>query len=205
MALGAAVLLFLQAGRLLSLSWPVLYLAYVVLDWRRLPQSRLAKWIRNTSPVVFLVVAGPALLRALGAPPVTAGAALVAVLAGALFPYLYERRQRAMTFLRGMVLAFALEGAAQCLWPSAVGPQAALPLYAALFALGARTVFWRYSAPILFLYAVGAPLLLGWSVGLALHYAAALLAAGSALALRYRLRPRTASSVRTLAPTGPIE
>lgn len=204
-ALGVAVLLFVQTGRLLSLAGPALYLAYLVLDWRRLPQSRLAKWIRNTSPVVFLLGTGPAVLRALGAPPVTAGAALAAVLAGALFPYLYERRQRAMTFLRGMVVAIALEGAAQCLWPSAVGPHAALPMYAALFALGARTVFWKYAAPILFVYAVGAPLLMGWSVGLAVHYAAALLAAGGALALRYRVRPRAASSAGTLAPTLPIE
>ena len=204
-ALGVAVLLFVQTGRLLSLAGPALYLAYLVLDWRRLPQSRLAKWIRNTSPVVFLLGTGPAVLRALGAPPVTAGAALAAVLAGALFPYLYERRQRAMTFLRGMVVAIALEGAAQCLWPSAVGPHAALPMYAALFALGARTVFWKYAAPILFVYAVGAPLLMGWSVGLAVHYAAALLAAGGALALRYRVRPRAASSAGTLAHTLPIE
>jgi hypothetical protein len=74
-----------------------------------------------------------------------------------------------------------------------------------LFALGARTVFWRYSAPILFLYGVGAPLLLGWSVGLAVHYAAALVAAAAALALRYRVGPRAASSTGTLAPTVPIE
>jgi 1-acyl-sn-glycerol-3-phosphate acyltransferase len=202
-ALGVA-LLFLGTRNLPSLLSPLLFLAYLVLDWRRLPPSRLAKWIRNTSPVLFVVVAGPAVLRALGAPPVSAGAALLAVLGGALFPYLYERRQRALTFVRGMVLAFALEAAAQCLWPSAVGAQAALPMYAALFALGARTVFWRYSAPILFLYAVGTPLLLGWSVGLALHYAAALVAASAALALPYR-EAGTASSAATLAPTGPIE
>jgi 1-acyl-sn-glycerol-3-phosphate acyltransferase len=204
-ALGVALLLVLRTGRPAVLLGPALYLAYLVLDWRRLAQSRLAKWIRNTSPVVFLLAMGPAVLRALGAPPITAGAALVAVLAGALFPHLYERRQRAMTFVRGMVLAFALEGAAQCLWPSAAGPHAALPLYAALFALGARTVFWRYAAPILLLYAAGAPLLLGWSVGLAVHGAAGLVAAACALAWPYRAGARAASSAATLAPTGPIE
>jgi len=71
-----------------------------------------------------------------------------------------------MTFLRGMLLAFALEGAAQALWPSPAGPHAALALYAAAFAIAARTVFWRYAAAILVLYAIGAPLLIGWSVGL---------------------------------------
>jgi 1-acyl-sn-glycerol-3-phosphate acyltransferase len=204
-AVGVALVLILRTGRPAALVGPVLYLAYLVFDWRRITQSRLVKWIRNTSPVVFLLATGPVVLRGLDAPPVTAGAALVAVLAGALFPHLYERGQRAMTFVRGMVLALALEAAAQCLWPSAVGPHAALPMYAALFALGARTVFWRYAAPILFLYAVGAPALLGWSVGLALHYAAALVSAACALAWPYRARSGGASSAGTLAPTGPIE
>jgi 1-acyl-sn-glycerol-3-phosphate acyltransferase len=204
-ALMVAIALFVRAGGLLSLVPSAAYLAYLLLDWRRLPQSRLAKWIRNGSPVVFLLATGPALVHALGTPPVPAGAALVAVIAGALFPYLYERRQRAMTFLRGMILAFVLEGAAQWLWPLAVGPHAALPLYAAAFALGARTVFWRYSAPVLLLYAIGVPLMLGWSVGLALHLLAGLVAAVAALAFPFPVRARAASSDPTLAPTGPIE
>jgi 1-acyl-sn-glycerol-3-phosphate acyltransferase len=204
-ALMVAIVLFVRTGRLISFVPSAAYLAYLVLDWRRLPQSRLAKWIRNASPVVFLLATGPAVLRALGTPRVPAGAALVAVLGGALLPYLYERQQRAMTFLRGMALAFALEGAAQWLWPSAVGPHAALPLYAAAVALGARTVFWRYSAPILLLYAIGVPLLLGWSVGLALHLVAGLLASAVALAFRYGVGARAASSVASLAPAEPIE
>src|SRR5438105_3240335 len=80
----AAVLL---AGTRTDLAWaaPPAYLAYLALDHRLVPQSRLAKWVRNSSPVVFLALVGPAVLGALGAPPVRAGAALVAVLAGALF------------------------------------------------------------------------------------------------------------------------
>jgi pimeloyl-ACP methyl ester carboxylesterase len=110
-----------------------------------------------------------------------------------------------MTFLRGMVLAFALEGAAQVLWPSPSGPHAALPLYAAAFAIAARTVFWRYAAAILVLYAIGAPLLIGWSVGLALHLLAGLVAAALALAFPYRLRAGNLSSTVSLAPAEPIE
>ena len=189
----------------LSLLPSVAYLAYLVLDWRAVPQSRLAKWIRNASPVVFLLATGPAMLHALGSPSVIAGAALVAVMAGALDPYLYAHRRTAMTFLRGMVLAFVLEAAAQGLWPSAAGPHAALALYAAVFAIGARSVFWRYAATVLLVYAVGAPLLIGWSVGLALHLLAGLLAAALALAFPYRLRAGNVSSPASLAPAGPIE
>ena len=190
-----------------ALAWlaPAAYLAYLAVDRRLLPQSRLAKWVRNCSPLVFLAVMGPAVLRALGAPPVRAGAALVAVLAGALFPYIYDRRRTAMSFVRGMVLAFALEGLAQCLWPSAAGPHAALPLFAAAFAAGARTVFWPYAAPILLAYAILAPRWLGWSPGLALHLVAGLVAAAVALAVPYRLPARASSAPASLAPADPIE
>jgi hypothetical protein len=204
LALVAAVLLA-HTGRLASLVPSLVYLGYLLLDWRRVPQSRLAKWIRNVSPVLFLVATGPAVLRALGAPPVTAGAALLAVLAGALYPYLYARRWTAMTFVRGLVLAFALEAAAQRLWPSPAGPHAALALYAAAFAIGARTVFWRYASTVLALYAIGAPLLIGWSVGLALHLLAGLIAAAVALALPYGPRAVPVSSAASLAPAEPIE
>jgi 1-acyl-sn-glycerol-3-phosphate acyltransferase len=192
------------SGGLVALLPAIAYLAYLGLDWRLVPQSRLAKWVRNASPVVFLLATGPAMLRALGSPPVTAGAALAAVVAGAVYPYLYTRRRTAMTFLRGMVLAFALEAAAQALWPSAAGPHAALALYAAVFAVAARTVFWRYAATVLLLYAAGAPLLIGWSAGLALHLLAGLAAAALALAFPWRLRAGSVSSA-SLAPTGPIE
>ncbi|PYQ39452.1 MAG: hypothetical protein DMF77_21465 [Acidobacteria bacterium] len=200
-----AIVLLLHGRGPVSLLPSAAYLGYLGLDGRFVPQSRLAKWIRNVSPVVFLLASGPALLRALGSPPVPAGAALVAILAGAIYPYVYVRRRTAMTFLRGMVLAFALEGAAQGLWPSPAGPHAALALYAAAFAIAARTVFWRYAAAILVLYAIGVPLLVGWSVGLSLHLLAGLVAATLALAFPYRLRAGNLSSAVSLARPEPIE
>jgi hypothetical protein len=200
----AALMLWLHHGGPWSVLPSAAYLAYLWLDGRRVPQSRLAKWIRNVSPVVFLLALGPLVLRRLGTPPVAAGAALVAILAGATFPYLYARRTTAMTFLRGLVLALALEAAAQCLWPAASGAHAALALYAAAFAIGGRTVFWPYAAVTLVAYGIGVPLWIGWSPGLALHVAAGVGAAAVALAAPLRDgRPR--SFAASLAPSGPIE
>jgi len=184
-----------------GLAAAILYVGYLRLDARVLAQSRLVKWVRNLSPILLLLAAGPALLRALGAPRVAAGGALLAMVAGALFPYLYDRGRTALAFIRGMVLVLGLEAAAQCLCPSPVGPHAALALYAAVFAAGARTVFWRYAALALLAYAVGVPLLLGWTVGTALHLLAGVAAAGVALAWPFRGRT---SSLARLAPTGPI-
>ena len=43
---------------------------------------------------------------------------------------------------------------------SDVGPHVTLPVFAAAFAFDQRTVFWRWSVPILILYAVGSWVLL---------------------------------------------
>src|SRR4029079_5619136 len=79
-------------------------------------------------------------------------------------------------FVRGMVLAAALELAALYLAPLRVGPHIALPLFAAAYAWDGRTVFWRYSVPVLAGYAIGVAFLLRADVGAVVHALAGLLA-----------------------------
>ena len=62
--------------------------------------------------------------------------------------------------------------------PTPLGPHVALPLFCAAFAWEERTVFWRYSAPILAAYALGVPWWLGGGAELLPHAIAALLAWG---------------------------
>src|SRR4030095_7578810 len=94
----------------------------------------------------------------LGLPPVLARRALLAVVAGASFPYLYERGGVVLDFMQGMVITILLEIGALHLWPTGVGPHVALPVYAAAFAWERRTVFSRWSVPVLLRYS----LVLGW-------------------------------------------
>jgi 1-acyl-sn-glycerol-3-phosphate acyltransferase len=159
-ALALAVLLFWKT-RSLSVVAPVYaYLVYLLLDHFLIPPSRLAKWVRNASPVMFILGFGPWALRALGLPEVPAGSALAAMVAGALFPYLYEHGRTALGFVRGMVLAAALELGALHFAPLGAGPHVALPLFAAAYAWDGRTVFWRYAVPVLTAYALGVSMLL---------------------------------------------
>src|SRR5207245_4525995 len=81
--------------------------AYLLLDHFVIPRSRLAKWIRNGSPVLFLLAFAPRALRLLGLPGVPGGAALAAMMLGARFPYLYEHGRTALGFVRGVVAAAA--------------------------------------------------------------------------------------------------
>ena len=76
------------------------------------------------------------------------------MVAGATFPYLYERGGIVLDYVQGMVLTILLELGALHLWPTGLGPHVALPVYAAAFAWERRTVFSRWSVPVLLLYAL---------------------------------------------------
>jgi hypothetical protein len=114
------------------------------------------------------------------------------VLAGAGFPYLYERGGRALAFVQGVVWAALLELGAQHITPTPLGPHVALPLFCAAFAWEERTVFWRYTAPILAAYALAVPLWLGGGAELLPHAIAALAAWGFV-----RYLPRGGASTTT--------
>ena len=158
-ALGLALLVFWKTRSLLAVAPAWAYVAYLLIDHLAIPQSKLVKWIRNSSPILFTFAYGPHVLRYLGLPEVPAGPALAALMAGALFPYIYEHGRTALGFVRGFVAVACLELGALFLAPTGVGPHVALPLFAAAFAWEGKTVFWRYAAPVLGAYAVGSPFL----------------------------------------------
>ena len=160
-ALGLALLVFWKTRSFADV-WPCYaYIGYLLADLLVIPQRRLTKWIRNGSAVAFTLVYGGWALPRVGYPAVMGGGALLAVLAGATFPYLYERGRVAIGYLEGMVLAALLCLGVNHFAPSAVGPQLTLPLYAAAYAWERRTVFWRYTVPILLAWAAVVPIWLG--------------------------------------------
>lgn len=175
-ALGLALLVFWKT-RSVAAVWPCYaYIGYLLADLLIVPQRRIVKWIRNASAPAFTIGYGGWVLPALGLPTVPGGRALAAVLAGAAFPYLYERSRLAIAFLQGVVAAALLELGALYLAPVGIGPHLALPLFAAAFAWEERTVYWRWAAPILAAYAIGVPLWLRGGVGLLPHALAGLFA-----------------------------
>jgi 1-acyl-sn-glycerol-3-phosphate acyltransferase len=175
-ALGLALLVFWKT-RTFAAVWPCYaYIGYLLLDLLVVPARRLTKWLRNGSAPAFTLVYGGWALPRLGLPGVVGGGAVLALLAGAAFPYLYERGRVATSFLQGLVAATLLELGALYLTPTPLGPHVALPLYAAAFAWEERTVFWRYAVPALAGYALGVPLWLGGGAFLLPHAIAGLLA-----------------------------
>lgn len=172
----AASLVFWRTRSLTTVLPAYLYLAYLFVDHLLLPQSRIVKWIRNVSPVLFALAYGDVVLTALGAPTVPAGRALAAICLGGLFAYLYERTWVALGAIRGFVAAAALEALAQWRAPHALGPHVALPLFLAVYAWERRSVFWRWSVPVLLAYAVAVPVYLGAGLLPPLHVLPALLA-----------------------------
>ena len=105
----SATVVFWKTRSLAAVAPAYFYLAYLFVDHLLLPQSRLVKWLRNGSPVLFVLGYGPVVLAALGAPRVPAPEALAALCLGGLFAYLYEHARTSMGAVRGFVLAAALE------------------------------------------------------------------------------------------------
>jgi len=157
--------------------WPAYaYIAYLLADHFVLPQSRAVKWLRNASPVLFLLAWAPAVLGTLGLPPTPAPRALLALTAGAMFPYLYARGRTALDFIRGLVVALLLELGALYLAPTPLGPHVALPLYCAAFAWQRRTVFWPWAVMTLLAWVGFVLLELGAGLGVLPHATTGLLA-----------------------------
>jgi 1-acyl-sn-glycerol-3-phosphate acyltransferase len=175
-ALGLALLVFWKA-RSFSAVWPCYaYIGYLLLDLLVIPQRRVTKWLRNSSALVFTLLYGGWALPTLGLPPVAGGVALLAVVAGATFPYLYARGRVATCYMEGMVSAALLDLGVLYYAATGLGPHVALPLFAAAYAWERRTVFSRYAAPLLAGYAIVTPAWLGGGVELVPHAMAGLLA-----------------------------
>lgn len=170
-------LLVFGRTRSLSLALPAYaYIAYVWLDHALIPQRRSVKWLRNASPVLFVMGYGGTVLRSLGLPAVAAPGALAAVTLGALYPYLYDRGRTALAFIRGLVIASLAGLGATWYAPTPLGLHVALPIYAAAFAWERATVFWRYAVPALLVYAAGVTWWLRGGRELTAHVLAGLLA-----------------------------
>ena len=177
-ALGLALLVFWKT-RELALVWPCYaYIGYLLLDLLILPQRRLTKWVRNGSAAAFTMAYVGYVAPRLALPAPIGAAALAALVAGAGFPYLYDRGRIALGFVQGLVLATLLELGAQHVTATPLGPHVALPLFCAAYAWEERSVFWRYTAPILLAYAILVPAWLGGGAELLPHALAGLVAWG---------------------------
>jgi 1-acyl-sn-glycerol-3-phosphate acyltransferase len=196
--LALALLVFWKTRSLMTVAPAYAYLAYVLLDYFAIPQRRITKWLRNASPVGFLLGFGPVVIQALGLPSVAAPEALAAVVGGAFFPYLYERGETALGFVRGCVAAACLELGALELAHSPMGPHVALLLFATAYAWERRSVFWRYAVPVLLAYLVVLARMLGAGLELLPHVLAALMAW-----LLARLVPMRPSAPPPEAPGSP--
>jgi 1-acyl-sn-glycerol-3-phosphate acyltransferase len=196
-ALGLALLVFWKTRSFVAVAPAYAYIAYLLADLLVIPQRRIVKWVRNASPVFFCMLYGAHILPEIGLPPVIGGRALLAIMMGAFFPYFYELGRRRDAFIKGLVLACLVELGALFLAPTPLGPQVALPLFAAAFAWERRTVFWRYAVPALLAYVTVVVRMLGGGYELLPHIVGGLLAW---MLVRFAPSPATPAPSRNEPP-----
>jgi 1-acyl-sn-glycerol-3-phosphate acyltransferase len=197
-AFGLTLLVFWKTRSWSLVAPAYAYLGYLLADLLFVPARRITKWIRNASPFYFVLLYGHWVLPHLGLPRPAAPGALLALLSGAFFPYFYTRGRVRDGFIQGMVVAALLEVGALHFSPMPTGPQIALPLFAAAYAWERRTVFWRYAAPILFLYVSGIAYVFGGGAGLLPHAVSGLLGW-----MLVRFLPGGAPNAASAAPSPP--
>lgn len=195
----AATLVFWKTQAFASVLPAYLFLAYLFLDRLLVPPSWLAKCVRAAALPLFAIAYLPVVLAALGLPEPAADTALLAVVAGGLFPYLYERSRNAQGACQGVVLAVALECAALAYAPTAAGAHAALPAFLAAYAWERRTVFFPYTVPVLAAYAAGVSLWLDPTPRMLVHLLTGLVAWGL---LAVAPRRRRTQEAETAPPAG---
>jgi len=154
-AFGLLLLVFWKTRSWTLVAPAYAYIACLLADTLFLPARRLTKWIRNASPVYFILFYGSFVLETLGLAAVPAKGALLALVSGAFFPYFYSLGGVRDGFIKGLVAAGCLEVGALRLFPLDAGPHVALPVFAAVYAWERRSVYWRYATPILLAYVVG--------------------------------------------------
>jgi 1-acyl-sn-glycerol-3-phosphate acyltransferase len=198
-AAAAATIVFWKTQAFAAVMPAYVFLAYLFLDRFLVPPSWFAKCLRSAALPAFAIAFLPVLLSSLGLPEPASERALAAIVAGGLFPYLYERTRIAQGACQGVVLAVAIECVALVYAPTVAGAHAALPAFLAAYAWERRTVFFPYTVPILAFYAVGASLWLDPTPRMLMHVLAGLVAWGLLALVPRRRRPAAAEAA---PPTG---
>src|SRR5262249_53238964 len=110
----AALVAIIVAGRrgTLAARWlniilpPASYYAYIMADLAFIKPSRIAKWLRNSTPIWLILAWHYPLTRALLLPAGDRNGMLAAAALAAFFPFFYEDYYSLQKFVRGVVVSY---------------------------------------------------------------------------------------------------
>ncbi|MGH9940346.1 MAG: lysophospholipid acyltransferase family protein [Blastocatellia bacterium] len=122
---------------------PTIYYAYVIADLTLIKPSRLAKWLRNSTPIWLILAWHYPLTRALVAPAGERNGLLLAATLAAFFPFFYEDYYSLQKFVRGVVASYYFSLAVSLALPHSLGTLVAVLCFIAIFVLWDRMIYRR--------------------------------------------------------------
>jgi 1-acyl-sn-glycerol-3-phosphate acyltransferase len=122
---------------------PLAYYLYLFADLALLKPSRLAKWIRNSLPLVLIFCWHWPLTNALVVPAGMLNQVLGAVVLAAFFPFFWEDYYTLQRFVRGLVFVYYSSILFLLRWPHSFGLMVSGFLFVTLFSVQYRTRFWK--------------------------------------------------------------
>lgn len=128
-------------------TWPGIVLPaiasyfYLIADLTMIKPSRMAKWIRNTTPVWLILIWHYPLSRALAVPVGERNDLLAVAALLAFFPFFYEHYFNLQKFVRGIVASYYFSMALLLGWPQGLGTLTAVLGFIAIFALWFKIIY----------------------------------------------------------------
>ncbi len=146
-----AMLLFHRVSWLWLTLPLITYYSYIILDLMVLKQGRKSKIIRDLAAPMLMLLWYPTIVIALGI-KVTAFISLVMLTVGVCLPYYWANYYDTQRFLRGLVMTYYLSFAIQLVKPAEFGLHWSLTIFALVYALYHRSLFWYFQVLLIALY-----------------------------------------------------
>lgn len=145
------IILFKRVSWIWLLLPMLIYYLYIILDIQVLKQGRKSKIIRDLAAPFLMLSLYPVLVKALDI-QVAAFTSLVVLTMGICLPYYWTNYYDTQRFLRGLVMTYYISFAIQMLKPAEFGLHWSITIFALVYALYHRSLFWYFQVFLITLY-----------------------------------------------------
>ena len=137
------------------------YYLYLIADLSFIRPARMAKWLRNSMPIWFILIWHYPLVKALGVPAGQMNGWLAGAVLAAFFPFFWEDYYTLQKFVRGLVVVYYFSLALLLRWPYPLGLFVSTLSLIIAFNLRYRVIYYRATVLVMVIMMAVALILTG--------------------------------------------